>query len=435
MKLVVYGLAHLGCVTAACAAASGHEVVAVDPDAARVAALARGELPIVEPGLDALVSEQLASDRLRFTANLAEALGASRLLWITFDTPIDAQDRADVGAVTAHVERAFPHLASGSVVLVSSQLPVGTTRALAARHRASFPDRRVAFACSPENLRLGAAIRCFREPDRVVIGVDDEMSRGTLAELFAPITERIEWMSVASAEMTKHGLNAFLATSVVFANELAAICERVGADAREVARGLTSDARIGPRAYLSPGAAFTGGTLARDLGYLRERARETGAREALWSTVLGCNDAHQRWSIERIEEALGDGLGGRAVAVLGLAYKPGTDAIAHSAALGTALTLARRGASVRAFDPSVPRLPDEAARAITLFPSLDAAVAGADVVAILTTHASFRELDLEALARSATPPAIVDPGGVLATRTIPARLRYVRFGAVCNPAP
>lgn len=429
MNLVVYGLAHLGCVTAACAAAAGHTVVAVDPDAERVARLARGEPPVVEPGLDDLIAEQLASGRLRFTTDLGAALADGRLLWVTFDTPIDAQERADVGWVIEHVERAFAHLASGSLVLLSSQLPVGTTRALAARHRAAFPERAVRFACSPENLRLGAAIRCFREPDRVVIGVDDEESREALAALFAPITERLEWMSVPSAEMTKHGLNAFLATSVVFANELAAICERVGADAREVARGLTSDARIGPRAYLSPGAAFTGGTLARDVGYLRERARATGAREGLWSVVLGCNDAHQRWALEQIERMLGDGLGGRHVAILGLAYKPGTDAVAASAALGTALALARRGATVRAFDPAVTRLPESAARALELVPSMEAALVDAEAIAILTPHPAFRELDLAALAARTAPPAIVDPNGLLAARPIPAPLRYVRVGA------
>ncbi|MBK7974502.1 MAG: UDP-glucose/GDP-mannose dehydrogenase family protein [Deltaproteobacteria bacterium] len=319
-------------------------------------------------------------------------------------------------------------------MLVSSQLPVGTTRALAARHRAAFPDRAVSFACSPENLRLGAAIRCFREPDRVVVGVDDEAAHGPLAALFAPITERIEWMSVPSAEMTKHGLNAFLATSVVFANELAALCERVGADAREVTRGLTSDARIGPRAYLAPGAAFTGGTLARDVGYLRERARETGAREALWSAVLGCNDAHQRWALEHIEAALGDGLGGRRIAILGLAYKPGTAAVEHSAALDLALALARRGARVRAFDPTVTRLPEAAARAVELCGSLDAASADAEVIAILTPHPAFHDLDLDALASGESKPAIVDPAGVLAGRAIPARLHYFRVGAPASSA-
>jgi len=268
MNVAVLGLWHLGSVTAACAAAAGHVVIGWDPDAETVDALATARPPVSEPGLAGLLAEGIAAWRLRFTADVREALANADVVWIAFDTPVNDEDRADVDWVMNHAIAAFPHLKDDTLVISSSQLPVGSIARLERAWTEMSGGRRASFACAPENLRLGKAIEAFTRPDRIVAGVRSEGDRARVLELVGPFTDRIEWMSVESAEMTKHALNAFLATSVSFINEIAALCEQSGADAKEVERGLKSERRIGPHAYLGPGAAFAGGTLARDVVFL-----------------------------------------------------------------------------------------------------------------------------------------------------------------------
>ena len=258
MKISVVGLWHLGTVTAACLASVGQQVIGFDFDKNVIAALQSGQPPIFEPGLEALVSAGLQSGHLRFSSD-PEVVSSAEVVWISYDTPVDDDDRADTEFVMDRVRQLFPHFRAGMVVLISSQLPVGSTRRLAREYAVAFPDQPLTFACSPENLRLGKAIEVFLHPDRVVIGIDAQADRGQLTAMLASITDRIEWMDIESAEMTKHAINAFLALSVTFANEIARLCELVGADAKAVERGLKSEARIGPKAYLGPGAAFAGG--------------------------------------------------------------------------------------------------------------------------------------------------------------------------------
>ena len=240
MKVAVLGLWHLGTVTAACLASAGHDVVGIDTDANVVAALREGRPPVFEPGLEELVKDGLRSKKLSFSSDM-RALRDAELVWVTFDTPVDEDDRADIRGVVEAVKKSFGDLAHSAVVVISSQLPVGTTAKLQEACATAFQDKHVVFASSPENLRLGRAIAAFMQPDRVVVGVAAAAARERIEQCLRPITTRIEWMSVESAEMTKHALNAFLATSVVFANEVASICETVGADAAEVERGLKSD--------------------------------------------------------------------------------------------------------------------------------------------------------------------------------------------------
>jgi UDPglucose 6-dehydrogenase len=217
MKVAVVGLWHLGTVTAACLASRQHDVTGIDFDRLVVERLAQGHPPLFEPGLEALVQQGEAEGRLRFTGDPAAAAAAD-LVWVAYDTPVDDDDRADVGFVLERARRVLPHLASGTTVLISSQLPVGTTRRLEAESAAA--GRGLSFAYSPENLRLGSAIDVFTKPDRVVVGVRSEAARAPIARLLAPFTDRIEWMSVESAEMTKHALNAFLAVAGAFLADL-----------------------------------------------------------------------------------------------------------------------------------------------------------------------------------------------------------------------
>jgi len=299
----------------------------------------------------------------------------------------------------------------GAVVLVSAQLPVGSVARLERAYAAGWPGRRVSFACSPENLRLGRAIQVFQNPGRIVVGVRDEAARGKLEPLLGRFSDRLIWMSIESAEMVKHALNAFLATSITFTNEIAAICERVGADAGEVEAGLRSDPRVGPSAYVRSGPAFAGGTLARDVNFLTTTAHHHGIAVPVLDGILASNRAHAKWALSHLRRELRP-LAGRTVAILGLAYKAGTSSLRRSSAVELVRALLGEGAVVRAFDPQVARLPDDLA-AVTLAPGALAAAQGADAVVVSTDWPEFRALAADDVARMMTGTTVLDPGRFL----------------------
>jgi UDPglucose 6-dehydrogenase len=430
MKICVQGLWHLGTVTAACLAKAGHDVVGLDDDVETVRALSAGRPPLFEPGLEDLVKEGLAQKTLRFTSDPADALAGARILWVAFDTPVDDEDRADTAHVETRVRNVFGHLEPGALVLVSSQMPVGSTGALEKAYRAAHPGTSVSFACSPENLRLGKAIAVFTDPDRVVVGVRGEADKAKIAELLAPITTRIEWMTVESAEMTKHAINAFLATSVTFMNELSTLCEQIGADAKEVERGLKSESRIGPKAYLGPGSAIAGGTLARDLQFLSDIGRRTERPTHLIAGVKASNEAHKNWAGRKLAERLGK-LAGKKIGVLGLTYKPGTDTLRRSSAVELCKWLAGESAVVAAHDPAVKGLPPELATTIRLVPSVDDLLAGSDAIVVATEWPAYRELTADQVARHMKTPIVVDPNRFLYAKL--GQDRRVSYDAVGMP--
>lgn len=411
MKVGVLGLWHLGSVTAACVAAAGIATVGVDADSGVIAGLSRGEPPLVEPQLPELIGDGLRAGTLTFTTEVA-ALAAADVVWVCYDTPVAEDDRADVGGVTAAIEAAFPHLRDGAIVLVSAQLPVGTVAALERAFAPIAQGRNVEFACSPENLRLGRAIGSFREPGRIVLGVRSKRARAVLSELLGRFCPNLIVTSVESAEMTKHALNAWLASSITLTNELAVICEQVGADAAEVEAALRSDPRIGSQAYVRPGAAFAGGTLARDVRFLSQLAEQHHVKALLIGSVLVSNAAHGAWSIERLRERLGP-LDGRCVAVLGLSYKPGTDATRRSAALVLVRGLLEARCGVRAFDPAVRRVPPDLARGLVVAADARQALQGADAAVIATEWPQFRSLTAEDFTSSMSGNLILDPGRFL----------------------
>jgi UDPglucose 6-dehydrogenase len=427
VKVCVLGLWHLGTVTAACLASGGHDVVGLDFDAAIVSSLATGRAPLFEPGLDDLVKAGLASGHLRFTTDVTAAVHAD-IVWIAYDAAVDDDDRTDVTFVTERAARVFPHVRDGALVLLSSQVPVGTTRQLELRFASASRGRTVGFGCSPENLRLGTAIEAFTRPDRVVVGVRATADRERVAALLRPFTDRIDWMSVESAEMTKHALNAFLATSVTFINEIAALCDEVGADATEVERGLKSDGRIGPSAYLSPGGAFAGGTLARDVVFLSRLGQTRGVATRLLSSIKPSNDAHREWAQQRLDQLL-DGVSGKTVAVWGLTYKPGTDTLRRSSSIELCEWLADRGATVRAHDPAVNALPIEFAGRIELAGSPASALDRASALVVCTPWPEFRDIAAGELATRMARPLVLDANrftsGTLGSE---AGIEYVSVG-------
>jgi UDPglucose 6-dehydrogenase len=421
VKIAVVGLWHLGTVTAAALAAEGHDVVALD-DAAVVEAIERGKLPVDEPGLGELIAAERAGGRLRFASGARDAAGAE-LIWIAYDTPVDDQDRPDVASVIERASRFLESFAGEAVVVVSSQLPVGSVAELERR----FAGGRFSFAAIPENLRLGSAIAYFRAPDRFVAGVRDDRARDAIARAVGGFAANVVWMSVESAEMTKHAINAFLATSVTFANELAAVCERTGADAREVERGLKSDARVGPKAYVRAGEAFAGGTLARDLKFLAALGdREQLPLEQLRATAAS-NERHRDWAYEQIARETG-GVAARRVVLLGLVYKPGTDTLRASTAVALARRLDAEGAVVVAYDPAIPANDERLAGFARVAGSAGEALEGADCAVVGTAWPQFREIPLEAF-EAMRVPLVIDPARFLEDRFAALRgLRYVAFG-------
>lgn len=392
MKIAVLGLWHMGSVTAACLSSVGHDVTGVDGDAAVIAGLNAGKPPVFEPGLAELVAQGVRAGKLRFTDQASAIPPDTELVWVTYDTPVDADDHADVEFVLSSVTGLMAHLPPGVTVLVSSQLPAGSIRRLeqAAAH---LGERAPGFACSPENLRLGKALDVFLKPDRIVVGVRGEPDRARIDAMLQPLGARIEWMSVESAEMTKHAINAFLATSVVFANELAAICEQLGADAKEVERGLKSESRIGPKAYLSPGGAFAGGTLARDVEFLTTLGATHGVPTAMLGSIRASNVAHKQWAARRLASLLGP-LRGRVIAIWGMTYKPGTSTLRRSMAVELCDHLLAQGVTVVAHDPQAEEFPARWQGRVTRVGSPMEALAGADALVLATPWPAYREVNV-----------------------------------------
>jgi UDPglucose 6-dehydrogenase len=321
-----------------------------------ISSLNEGKAPLFEPELNPLIAEGIQSGRLQFTSDMATACKDAEVLWVTFDTPVDDDDLADINFVLNQIKSAVMLLSEGALVLVSSQLPVGSIDILENFAKERIPNKNISFASSPENLRLGKALNVFLHPDRIIVGTRSNEDRIALETLLSPITEKIEWMSVESAEMTKQAINAFLATSVTFAHEIAAICELVGADAKEVERGLKSESRIGPKAYLSPGGPFAGGTLARDIEFLGKISQDRQLLTPLLSSVRLSNDAHKKWVQRKLVERFPD-LSGIRVAVWGLTYKAGTDTLRRSLSVELVDWLLEHGAQVQVYDPAVKELP------------------------------------------------------------------------------
>jgi UDPglucose 6-dehydrogenase len=384
MNITVLGLWHLGCVTSACCA-KHFRVTGLDFDTANVAKLNSGKAPLFEPGLNELIAAGLASKKLTFTTDAKTACANADILWLCYDTPVNENDESDVNFVLANLRRALPHLPKGALVLISSQLTVGTCKKL----EAEFPQFH--FACSPENLRLGKALDAFEKAGRVIVGIRDDVKKATLEKLFTPFTPQILFMRTESAEMVKHALNAFLALSITYINEIARLCELTGADAKEVSAGLKSEPRIGPKAYLGPGGPFAGGTLARDVVTLTKLADAKGEKISIIPAIKQSNDLHRGWTLRRLQSRLGD-LRGKKIAVLGLTYTTNTDTLRRSAAVELCRNLLVEGADVHAFDPVVKQLPAELA-GVRLASQITGVLNGADAAVICTEWPQFRQAD------------------------------------------
>ncbi len=412
-KVCVLGLWHLGSVSAACLADIGYQVVGVDRDAARVQALNAGQPPLYEPGLKEVLARNLASGRLRFSAEMKQGVAGSRYVLIAYDTPVDDHDEVDLSEIFAVVEEMAPFLDRGTTVIVSSQVPVGTCEALGACVRRARPSLDFGIACVPENLRLGQAIQRFKRPEFLVFGANDDATHGRVEQFFAAIDAPKLRVDLRTAEMTKHALNAYLATAISFANEIANLCDEIGADALKVTEALRMDRRVSPKAPLTPGLGFAGGTLARDLKVLCALASQKGYEAPLLRGVLRVNETQNRIIVTRLQQ-LFPSRRDLTVGLLGLTYKAGTSTLRRSPGLELAATLTAEGISVKAYDPKVE--PAE------LQPYLDIlavchdpylAADASDAVVLVTDWPEFRQLDFARIRTLMRSPVLLDPQNVL----------------------
>ncbi len=427
MNIAVIGLWHLGCVTAACLARSGHSVLAYDADEKLVTALQQGKSPVFEPGLDELLSQGQHNNSLRYSFN-PQDISEAEIVWVTFDTPVNENDVADIAFVERQIDVISPYLKDHSLMLISSQLPAGTTRKLKQKIAAQFPEKKITCGYSPENLRLGNAIKIFTQPDRIVIGLENEDDQEKIKALLQMYSCNIVWMSIESAEMTKHALNAFFALSVTFANELAALCEKIGANARDVEKGLKTEERIGQKAYLRPGGAIAGGTLLRDIQYLNEMGRQKHQPTFLLSAILESNDYHKAWLHRSIVDVLTH-LKNKTIAILGLTYKANTDTLRRSSAVETCQWLHQQGVKVHAYDPAINSLPDELENVIDLKLTARDAIQDSDALIIATEWPQFHDENLSDMIDTMKTPVVFDPNGFLMNKLgTDFRIQYCSVG-------
>lgn len=430
MKICVQGLWHLGSVTAACLASVGHKVSGFDPDPFNISNLLQGKAPLFEPGLDDLLAIGLTKSKLSFYSDPFKAVADAEVLWVAFDTPVNEEDEADIEYVQTQVQGVLPFLKNNAIVLVSSQMPVGSIKILEKFAQKNFPEKHLSFACSPENLRLGKALDVFLRPDRMVVGVRNATDQKILQQMLLPITDKIEWMSVESAEMTKHAINAFLAISVTFANEVASICELVGADAKEVERGLKTESRIGSKAYVSPGGPFAGGTLARDIAFLGNESKAHQLVTPLLSAVRPSNDEHKNWTRRNLLKCFGS-LSGVKVAIWGLTYKPGTDTLRRSLAVELCDWLIGQGISINVYDPAVKNMPERWRDKVVCCSDAMQAIEGADALVVGTEWPEFKKFAEELNAVGDAGLVIIDANRhLLASKSkfIAAGYRYIAVG-------
>jgi UDPglucose 6-dehydrogenase len=394
----VIGVGWVGLVTATCFADLGHRVVAMDIDAAKVKSLQAGEAPIHEPGLQEIL--QRNAERLTFTTDMAEALDAARLLFCCVDTPPTYSGDADlsrVEAVVAGLSNDGDH-----ALVMKSTVPSGTGRAI----RRNAPG--LTYVSCPEFLKEGTAIGDFLHPDRVVIGADsgDEWAADAVEAVYRPLGGEIVRTDVASAEMIKLAANAFLATKISFINEIANVCEEVGADVTEVARGMGLDERIGS-SFLRAGIGYGGSCFPKDVSALKQLAGNTGYHFQLLTAVIEVNELQKRRVIGKLQKHLGS-LVGKKIALLGLAFKPETDDMREASSLVLAARLEGEGATVRGYDPVAEGRAGELLPKVELCESAEDAIDGADAVILVTEWPEFAELDWKSLAKRMNKPVLVD---------------------------
>lgn len=430
MNICVVGSGYVGLVTGSCLADFGMHVTGVDIDEAKVAALRRGEIPIYEPGLDELVRKNTEQGRLQFTTELGPALEAAQVVFIAVGTPPKPDGSADLKYIRQVAESIGDHLNDYKVIVTKSTVPIGTGKMIEEIVAEKSSSDNFAVVSNPEFLREGSAIEDFMQPDRVVIGSRDPRAIEIMLEIYSPLrVADVPFVvtGVESAELIKYASNGFLATKISFINEVAHLCERLGADVETVARGMGLDSRIGPK-FLHPGPGYGGSCFPKDSRAVAQIARDLGLRFRIMDAVIAANDETRDRMVAKIADAFG-GVEGKTVAVLGLSFKPETDDIRESPALLIVDGLRAAGATIRAFDPAAMDACRELWTDVVFCDSPYEAAEGADGLVILTEWNRFRFLDTERLKGLLAEPLIVDLRNIYEPAKMgSAGFRYVSLG-------
>ena len=417
MKITVFGAGYVGLVSGACLSDMGNHVVCVDVDSTKVRRLQQGDVPIHEPGLEALVKRNAEAGRLQFTGDIPAAVAHGTLQVIGVGTPPDEDGSADMQYVLAAARSIGRHMSDYKVVIDKSTVPVGTAEKVRATISAELKARGCTLdfgvVSNPEFLKEGAAIEDFMRPDRIIVGSDDERATLLMRALYSPFMrnhDKLIVMDLRSAEITKYAANAMLATRISFMNEMARLADAVGADIENVRKGIGSDPRIGTH-FLYPGTGYGGSCFPKDVKALIRTGRDHGVRLRVLDAVEQANDQQKQILVERVIQRFGDDLAGRTFALWGLAFKPNTDDMREAPSLVIIAELLRRGAQVRAYDPVA--MP-EARRVlgqssgVELVDSANAALTGADALLIVTEWREFRTPDFDAIKAALKQPLILD---------------------------
>ena len=415
MRIAIVGAGYVGLVSGACFSEFGVDVTCIDSDAEKIAALRDGRIPIYEPGLDDLVARNIAAGRLAFATELAPVVAGADAVFIAVGTPSRRGDgHADLSYVFAAAEQIAAAITARTVVVTKSTVPVGTgaevERVIAKRRSDLVAGQGFDVAANPEFLREGSAIEDFLHPNRVVVGAESEHARAVLGALYRPLFLRetpILTTTRETAELIKYAANAFLATKITFINEIADLCEAVGADVQQVAKGIGLDGRIGAK-FLHPGPGYGGSCFPKDTLALIRTARERGAPARIVETVVEVNEARKRRMAEKVIAACGGSVDGAVIAVLGLAFKPNTDDMRDSPSLSIVPALQEAGARVRAYDPAAMTAAAALLPGVEFGGSAYAVVDGADALVVITEWNQFRALDLARVKAAMRRALIVD---------------------------
>jgi UDPglucose 6-dehydrogenase len=431
VDIAVIGTGYVGLVTGAGLSDFGNDVICVDVDVRKIDALNGGAIPIYEPGLDKLVSKNVSEGRLRFTTDLAEAIRSARAIFIAVGTPPKADGSADLRYVEEVANSIAQHMNGPKLVITKSTVPIGTGRMIEKIIESHNTGHRASIVSNPEFLREGSAIEDFMKPDRVVIGASDPDAADMMKEIYAPLHSlEIPFVvtNVESSELIKYAANGFLATKITFINEIATICERVGANVQDVAIGMGLDSRIGPK-FLQAGPGFGGSCFPKDTSAMADISRRHGYEFEIMEAVLRVNDAVKLRMIDKVVAACGGDVKGKTIGILGLAFKPETDDMRDSPTIPLIKGLQERGASVRAYDPQ------STTNAKTMFENLDycedaySTADGADALVLATEWNEFRALNFERIRKALRQPVLVDLRNVYdPTRMAGLGFRYTSVG-------
>jgi UDPglucose 6-dehydrogenase len=411
MRVAMIGTGYVGLVSGACFADFGHQVTCIDKDARKIASLKRGEIPIYEPDLDRLIAANAREGRLDFSTDLAGPVGEAAAVFISVGTPSRRGDgHADLSYVYAAAREIATALTGFTVVITKSTVPVGTGDEVERIIRDVRPNADVCVVSNPEFLREGAAIQDFKHPDRIVVGTSDDRARKVIADLYRPLylnQAPILYTDRRTAELIKYAANAFLATKITFINEIADLCERVGADVQEVARGIGLDNRIGSK-FLHAGPGFGGSCFPKDAQALIKTAQDHDVPLRIVEAVVAVNDSRKRAMARKVSSAFGGTLRGKTIAVLGLTFKPNTDDMRDAPSIPLITALQDMGAKVKAYDPEGMAQAKEALPDVAYCEGPYACAENADALVIVTEWEQFRALDLERLKDTMAAPIVVD---------------------------